>query len=185
MFKRLLGIQKLEKNFKVVGDSLNRSWKWINHFNQTNSHIEDRIVKLEQSNLQLIEVTRELMGQLQKQQEQVDIQAQSVVEEQVIVEAPQNVIISRNDDAVNLPDKDLFLVKLVYQYAAFDKEHSVDTNTIYSNLPYKITPRGLRKKMNSLVDNGLLRTSKVGNTRYWYLNDGALGKVKKSLQAKE
>jgi len=172
MFKRLLGINKLEKNFKVVGKSLNRSWEWINHLNKSNASSEERIARLEKSNIHLIELTRELINQLQT------AESEEVVEE-------QEVVVPRVANNVNLPDKDLLLLQLMYQYAAFDKENAVDTNTLFSNLTYKITSRGLRKKLNSLVDNGLLRTAKQGNVRYWYLNAGTLGKIKKSLKARE
>jgi len=171
MIKRILGINKLEKNFKTVGASLNRSWEWINHFDKINSHYEERINRLEQSNLHLIELTRELLNKLES----------SAIEEPSIVEEPVTPVVEK----VSIPDKDLFLLQLVHQYAAFDKENAVETNTIFDNLTFKITARGLRKKLNSLVDSGYLRSTKRGNVRYWYLNSGALAKIKKAMKSKE
>jgi len=177
MFKRLLGIKKLEKNFKILGDSLNRSWQWIDSFNKNNSKYEERISRLEKSNTQLIEVTKELINQLQS----IDTQEPKELEEPIEEPAPVNVVPS--SDKINLPDKDMYLVKLIHQYAAFDKESSIETNALFDNLTFKITRRGLRKKLGYLVDKELLRTFKKGNTRYWYLNSGALGKIKKALQS--
>lgn len=179
MFKKLLGIKKLEKNFKVVGDSLNRSWQWIDHFNKLNAGYEDRINRLERSNAQLIEVTRDLIERLQSVNEELESEpVQEDPEPQVV-----NVVPAKQN--LNLPDKDLFLIRVIHQYAAFDKESSLETNTVYDNLTYEITKRGLRKKLNSLVDKGLLRTYKKGNSRHWYLNSGALAKVKKALKSND
>ncbi len=172
MLKKLLGINRLERNFKILGDSLNRSWEWINHFNKLNSMYEERLQRLEKSNLHLMEITRELINQLQKTEEPVP----QVREQEVTAHVNQEV---------NLSDKDLYLLQLIYQYAAFNPEHAVDTNTLFNNLTYKITPRGLRKKLTSLVDNGLLKSAKKGNVRYWYLNTSALAKIKKALKEKE
>lgn len=179
MFKKLLGIKKLERNFKVVGNSLNRSWQWIDHFNKLNASYEDRINRLERSNAQLIAVTQELIGQLQSMEEELE---QEPVEEEP-EPGPEEVIrVKRN---LSLPDKDLLLVQIIHQYAAFDKESSLETNTVYDNLTYEITKRGLRKKLNSLVDKGLLKTYKKGNCRHWYLNSGALAKIKKALKSND
>ncbi|MFA5405763.1 MAG: hypothetical protein WC307_00165 [Candidatus Nanoarchaeia archaeon] len=176
MFKRLFGIHKIEKNVNNIGTSLNRSWEWINHLNTASSAYEDRILRLEKTNIELIDAIKELMNKMQPE-EPVSQTVESSEEEYESV--PQV------DSAINLPDKDLFLVNIIYQYASFDKSNAIDTNTLFQNLPYKITSRGLRKKLNTMVVNGLLKTYKRGNVRYWYLNAGALARIKKALKTKE
>jgi hypothetical protein len=178
MFRKKTKIKKLENNFKIVGDSLNRSWEWINHFNDVNSVYEERISRVENTNKQLVDITKQLI----KRMEDLETSGVEVVEE-VVEEIPRNLpIVSKS---FSLPQKDLFLIELLYQYAAFNKENSIETGTLYDNLTYKITKRGLRKKLNSLVDNGILRTIKRGNSRFWYLNPGSLGKIKSALKSKE
>ncbi len=173
MFKRLLGIHKLEKNFKIVGESLNRSWEWINHLNELTKKNEERLLRIEKSQAQLLELSKELLSYLQKTEEP---------------KAPVQIRQEQYEQPVNnsqVSEKDLFLLQLMHQYAAFNEQSSVDTNTIFSNLTYKITQRGLRKKLNSLENNGFLKSIKRGNVRYWYLSPGALSKIKKALKEKE
>lgn len=184
MFKKLLGINRLERNFKVVGSSLNRSWEWINHLNKTNQTYEDRISRLEKSNMQLLEVTKELLARFQESEAEEPVSQVQYVEEPV--QAPVNVPVSAPVNMmsadVSLADKDLFLLQLMYQYAAFNRENAVETNTLFENLTYKITPRGLRKKLEGLSNGGLLSSVKKGNSRFWFLNPGAMSKVKKALK---
>jgi len=180
MFKKLFGIHKIEKNVNTIGSSLNRSWEWINHLNKRSAAYEERILRLENTNIQLIEAVKELLNKVQKAEP-----VKEAVEAEEGDESEEEPVAQPINGEVHLPDKDLFLVNVIYQYASFDKNNAIDTNTLYQGLPYKITSRGLRKKLNTMVSGGLLRTFKKGNVRYWYLNEGALGKIKKALKAKE
>ncbi len=181
MLKRILGINKLEKNFKIVGESLNRSWEWINHLNKKNELYDERIKRLEQSNMQLINLSKELLKKLQEMTNS-SAETRELKEESSNDEFDTGITEPEN---INLSNKDLFLLQLIHQYAAFNRDNAIDTNTLYNNLTYKITSRGLRKKLSSLVDSGFLRSAKKGNVRYWYLNSGALAKIKKALKEKE
>ncbi|HLE06012.1 MAG TPA: hypothetical protein VI790_01555 [Candidatus Nanoarchaeia archaeon] len=184
MFKKLLGINRLERNFKVVGTSLNRSWEWINHLNKANQTYEDRISRLEKSNMHLLEVTKELLNRFQEAEtEEVTSQTQYIEEPvQAPVSMPVSAPVNMMSADVSLADKDLFLLQLMYQYAAFNRENAVETNVLFENLTYKITPRGLRKKLEGLSNGGLLASVKKGNSRFWFLNPGAMSKVKKALK---
>ncbi len=172
MLKRLLGIKKLEKNLKIIGESLNRSWQWINHFNELNQHYEEKLKKIENSQLEIMSILKELLDKL-KEKEHTQIEEQ---EEEIVPQV---------NPSININNKDLFILRLIHQYAAFDVENSIDTNAIYTHLPFKITQRGLRKKLDSLHEKGFLRCIKRGNTKYWYLSPGAIAKLKKAAKQKE
>ncbi len=169
MFKRLFGIHKIEKKIDGFTDSLVRSWGWIKHLNNITELYEERIKRLEQSNIQLIELTSQLIGSMEEE------------EYEEVEEQKQQLVSSR----IELPNKDIALMQILYQYAAFDRNNAVSTQEVYNNLTYKITERGLRKKLMSLIQSGLINSIKKGNTRHWFINTGSLAKIKKAIKEKE
>lgn len=170
MIKRLFGIHKIEKRIDGFTNSLVRSWDWIKHLNNITGHYEERIKRLEQSNIQLIELTNQLINKFETE----------YYEEEELEEEPR-VINTR----INLPDKDMVLIQVLYQYAAFNKDSAVPTQEIFNNLTYKITDRGLRKKLKLLSNSSLINSYKKGNTRFWFINTGNLAKIKKAIKEKE
>ena len=168
MLKRLFGIHKIEKKLDGFTDSMVRSWEWIKHLNNLTERYEDRIKRLEHSNVKLIDVVNQLISGVEEEEEEVE-------------ELESQVIPSR----VELPNKDMILMQILYQYAAFDKNNAVSTQEVFNNLTYRITERGLRKKLMSLIKSGLINSVKKGNTRHWFINTGSLAKIKKAIKEKE
>ncbi len=173
MIKKLLGIKKIEKKMDAFTDSLVRSWEWIKHLNNITEQYEERLKRLEESNMKLIELANQLInrfeGEIYEEEE-----AEEVIEQGARVP----------NQKLDLPDKDMLLIQILYQYAAFDKENSISTQEIFDNLTYKITDRGLRKKLMNLSKSGLINSIKKGNTRYWFINAGNLAKIKKAIKEK-
>lgn len=104
----------------------------------------------------------------------------TVQRETVNTNEPERILIRRS-----LPKSDALLVQILHNNAAFDRGTSLTTKEIYDNIPYKISERGLRKKLMSLESIGLVTSKKEGNTRSWYISVGNIGKVKKAIKEEE
>ncbi len=80
--------------------------------------------------------------------------------------------------------EDRFIFQILHNLAAFSEDTAIETTRIYENIPFLITLRGLRKKLEQLEREGVLRSFKRGNKRFWYIREGKIDEVKEVL-AKE
>lgn len=81
--------------------------------------------------------------------------------------------------------EDKFIFQVLHNLAAFSEDTAIDTIKIYRNIPFLITPRGLRKKLEQLERDGLLRSFKKGNKRFWYIKEGRISEVQEVLAKEE
>ncbi|MCW1301176.1 MAG: hypothetical protein QW507_02715 [Candidatus Nanoarchaeia archaeon] len=71
-----------------------------------------------------------------------------------------------------------FLLQIFHNLAAFSQETAIETGRIYRNIPFLITIRGLRKKLEQMESRGILKSFRSGNRRYWYISEGKIEEVK-------
>jgi len=172
MFKRLLGIKKLESGLSTINKSLSRSWQWISHFNNLNSSYENRLNALESSQNKILELLNSVIESEDKE---------SPKEERYVEQPFVSASSEPENTPVRITGKTSTIIQIIYGYAAFSYDNAITTNKIAEHITFKITERGLRKKLNSLVETGFLKTVKKGNTRFWYLNSDKLIRIKKLL----
>ena len=98
-----------------------------------------------------------------------------IIAEKVINPPIKEIKINKNDD---------ILLQVLHQNAAFDPSSALSTAFIYENLPFSITKRGLRKKLNSLVEKDLIGSKKDGNDRKWFVKTGKISQVKSIIKAR-
>lgn len=161
MLKRLLGIKKIEESIEKAFSGIKNCWSWIEHLNEKNKVYEERIKKLEESNKKLAEAMLELFEKVESRVEKVEL------------------------NIPELPERDVILLKIMHQYAAFDESRAISTNEIFQNLTFEITERGLRKKLEQMQREGLLGSVKRGTVRFWYIQPGKIAKVKRAIKVPE
>lgn len=173
MIKKLLGIRRLEGNISNVHKLIGQHWGHTNVLYDSHDKLNQRVTELEQTFEQKTDKILSMIDSILRQLENGEDakEAPVAVREEVVVSRS----IGRNDD---------ILLKILHENAAFSEDASIVTTELYSNLPFSITMRGLRKKLNGLEDSGLIASKKAGNERFWYIRTGSLSRVKGLLRAR-
>jgi len=118
------------------------------------------------------------LGQLDKKVEEIRKRVEDI--ESLAKEEFEREEIER---AAKIEDK--FIFQVLHNLAAFSEDTAIETTKIYRNIPFLITLRGLRKKLEQLEKNGLLKSYKKGNKRFWYIREGKISEVQEVLAEEE
>ncbi len=176
MFKKLLGIDKIEEEIEEIKKEVLKNkeanvklWKWIEYLHKKNKLLEEEVNSLKDKNKKLREVLSKLIEKLDL------IKANKINYEENLVEEVADVKFSKSDEVI---------LEILYSLAAINKDNCIETSKILENLPFKITPRGLRKKLENLEKIGLIKSIKVGNKKYWYIATENINKLKKRMKEK-
>lgn len=174
MIKKMLGIHKLERNIRNIHKMMGQHWGHTNnlydHHQNLNNRIEELETRFDQKTQKILSVLNEVLRQLETSEE--SHKSATYVREP---EASTTVIynLSKNDD---------ILLRILHERAAFSYDAAMPTKDLYNNLPFSITMRGLRKKLQNLYKEGFVATKKIGNERRWFIKTGSLSKVKALLR---
>ena len=188
--KRLCGVEELEKNVKKdmeqMEKNLKTSWNWINYLHELEQDNKTKIKQLTTENEELKELMKNrslLMNEPAREPKKAKEEAEvpELKKEKMMKEPDLNL---KNIDISGIGKKEAFILQILYQLACFDSSSSITTSKIFDNLPYKITKRGLRKKMYKLEEQGAIGSARYGNSRRWFLDMGKLAKLKKFLSAR-
>ena len=176
MIKGILGIRELELNIKKLRQFFDVHWGHTNYIhNEMNRHskkfteyskrLENMEWKLEERTKSIIVLMESILQRLEDMNEPVSEVLSAPIEQTIIVHKKE------------FGNKDKIILQIMHQNAAFSPENSIETTDIFANLPFSITPRGLRKKLASLEKAGLVSSRKHGKKNKWFVRTGKLAEV--------
>ncbi len=193
MIKRLLGIKDLERNLKQLklfmrnySAHTKNLYKSVYFHHHKLNNLEQNYVKIEQldkkmnSILSFIEKIVERLEVLEEANYAVEMPAgqEETKQEEVLLEEKQGII---EKPDIFVGDREKIILQILHQNAAINRENAISTTKIYENLPFNITQRGLRKKLDSLERTGIITGIKEGKSRNWYIRTGELARVKEVI----
>lgn len=202
--KKFLGIDKFEeetiKKFEQVDNALKTSWNWVNYLHELEQDNKSKIKQLIKENEQLKELVKtnrlqnyndvkvpepNSLNTIQKQEiKHKIINKEAIKVKEGIKEKVKSGVEFKKIDISGIGQKEAYIIQLLYQLACFDQSSSIRTSKIHSNLPYKISSRGLRKKLYKLDSQGIVSSIVMGNTRKWFLNMDKMTKLKELISIK-
>jgi predicted HTH transcriptional regulator len=175
MIKRLLGIRNIEKFLKELSDKMGLHWGHTDNLYKLNKENRNRIEKIERElhkrTSDLKSIMEEVIYRLDKS---TDVGIREPEKEEI-----------KEKEFVPVADSDVIVLQILHQKACFDENSAITTSDIYDNLPFSITQRGLRKKLRTLLKQGIVETFKSKNKRKWYIRTGRISDVKRVLKEKE
>jgi len=175
MIKRVLGIRELESNIKKLRNFFDNHWGHTNHLHSKTDHhtrrLSEHSERLDKVEKELENKTKSIILVMENILSKLEGMQITTVSEPEVIE--QTVVVHKKEFA----DKDKIILQIMHQNAAFSKDSSLETNYIYTNLPFSITPRGLRKKLAALEDLGLVASRKEGKKNKWFVRTGKLAEV--------
>lgn len=188
-FKRMLGVEKLEKKVKKeiehLEKNLKTSWNWINYLHELEQDNKSKIKQLMQENEELKELIKERnLKAIKEPTKEAKKGKEEKKEKKKVPEQkkPANSNLNlKKVDISGIGKKESYVIQILYQLACFDSSSSITTTKVFENLPYKITKRGLRKKLYKLEEKGIIGSMMYGNSRRWFLEMNKLAKLKQFL----
>ncbi len=186
MLKRFLGIRNLEKKILELNKALSNNWSHTTNLYNLNAVSFEKIKEIEKK---LDERTKHIMYVLDKVVKQIDESNKKLLSKDVektvnnsYKEVRQPVSQRTSQAVFQLSKNDDLILKILHENAALSEDFAIPTKTIYGNLPFSITERGLRKKLSSLQNMGLVDSIKKGNERNWFIRTGSIMKVKEIIK---
>lgn len=173
MIKRVLGIRKLEEFFKNLSDKMGNHWEHTKNLYELQEENKIRIHQLEKD---LIRKSAMLTSMMEDVLSKLEGAADKDIREFVIGEVEED-----EEIAIEILDKDLTILQIMYDNACFEPGSAITTAKIFENVPFTITKRGLRKKLMNLLKKGVIGTVKRGNERHWHIKTGRISDVKKAI----
>ena len=173
MIKKVLGIRKLEEFFKNLSDKMGNHWEHTKNLYEIQEENKLRIQQLEKD---LIRKSAMLTSMMEEVLSKLEGAADQDIREFVIGEIEED-----EKTTIEILDKDLTILQIMYDNACFDASSAITTAKVFGNIPFTITKRGLRKKLMNLLKKGIIGTIKRGNERHWHIKTGKISDVKKAI----
>ncbi|MCW1309297.1 MAG: hypothetical protein QXP04_01245 [Candidatus Nanoarchaeia archaeon] len=153
MIKKVLGIEemkdeisKMKKEISEIAVNLKNAWDW---FKLTEKRLEKNEKEIE-------EIKKMVFG---------------------IFERINHISVSLNLEEKVRPKigTENLVIEILKQNNSFDENTAIPTTKVLSFLPFKMTERGLRKKLEKMHIDGLISSFKRKNMKYWYLKKHSNG----------
>jgi hypothetical protein len=147
MIKKMLGIEEVKNDISEINkkicelaENLRKAWDW---FKLMEKRIEKNEKEINETKAMVLEIFNRI------NQISISLGAEEKTKPKIKIES--------------------MIIEILKQNKSFDESSAIPTSKIQQFLPFKITERGLRKKLEKMQIEGVISGLKMKKTKYWFL----------------